>query len=60
MPHLNPDWFYVSDTGLPKLSWKIVVVVVVELLRYSDTTNLLDKVFFTTESRCTAVCLAKQ
>jgi len=22
LPHLNPDWFYLSITGLPKLSWK--------------------------------------
>ena len=22
LPHLNPDWFYLSGTGLPKLSWK--------------------------------------
>ena len=22
LPHLNPDWLYLSDTGLPKLSWK--------------------------------------
>jgi len=22
LPHLNPDWFYVSGTGLPRLSWK--------------------------------------
>ena len=21
-PHLNPDWFYLSGTGLPRLSWK--------------------------------------
>ena len=21
MPYLNPDWFYLSDTGLPMLSW---------------------------------------
>ena len=20
--HLNPDWFYLSGTGLPRLSWK--------------------------------------
>jgi len=20
LPHLNPDWFYLSDTGLPRLS----------------------------------------
>ena len=35
-PHLNPDWFYPSGTGLPRLSWKrgrqtgaVVIVVVV-------------------------------
>jgi len=22
LPHLNPDWFYHSGTGLPRLSWK--------------------------------------
>ena len=22
LPHLNPDWFYLSGTGLPILSWK--------------------------------------
>jgi len=22
LPHLNPDWFYLSGTGLTKLSWK--------------------------------------
>ena len=22
LPHLNPDWFYISGTGLPRLSWK--------------------------------------
>ena len=21
-PCLNPDWFYLSGTGLPRLSWK--------------------------------------
>jgi len=34
LPHLNPDWFYLSCTGLPKLSWKrghqMSVVVVVD------------------------------
>ena len=36
LPHLNSDWFYLSGTGLPRLSWKrvhqvrVVVVVVVE------------------------------
>jgi len=34
LPHLNPNWFYLSGTGLPRLSWKTgrltgVVVVVV-------------------------------
>ena len=34
LPHLNPDWFYLSGTGLTRLSWKkgrwtgVVVVVV--------------------------------
>jgi len=23
--HLNPDWFYLSGTGLPRLSWKEAV-----------------------------------
>ena len=38
LPHLNPDWFYLSGTGLPRLSWErgrytraVVVVVVKEL-----------------------------
>jgi len=22
LPHLNPDWFYLSGTGLPRFSWK--------------------------------------
>ena len=22
LPDLNPDWFYLSGTGLPRLSWK--------------------------------------
>jgi len=22
LPHLNPDWFYLSGTSLPRLSWK--------------------------------------
>ena len=22
LPHLNPDWCYISITGLPRLSWK--------------------------------------
>ena len=22
LPHLNPHWFYLSGTGLPRLSWK--------------------------------------
>ena len=37
LPHLNPDWFYLSGTGLPWLSWKrghevgVVVVVAVNM-----------------------------
>jgi len=22
LPHLNPDWFYLSGAGLPRMSWK--------------------------------------
>jgi len=22
LPHFNPDWFYLSGTSLPRLSWK--------------------------------------
>ena len=29
LPHLNPDWFYLSGTGLPRLYWKTGAVVVV-------------------------------
>ena len=35
LPRLNPDWFYLSDTGFSRLSWKrglytgVAVVVVV-------------------------------
>ena len=25
LPHLNPDWFYLSGTGSPRLSWKEAV-----------------------------------
>jgi len=27
LPHLNPDWFYLSGTGLPRLSWVFCRVV---------------------------------
>ena len=42
LPHLNPDWFYLSGTGLPMLSWKRgllmgVVVVVVVFVAFSFT-----------------------
>jgi len=41
LPHLNPDWFYLSSTGLPRLSWKkgkqvVVVVAVEDELRMGD------------------------
>jgi len=40
--HFNPDWFYLSDTVLPRLSWKRgremdVVVVKVKCSPYSIT-----------------------
>ena len=44
LPHLNPDWFYLSGTGLPRLSWvkkllngcSSVAVVVVVVVVYFD------------------------
>jgi len=48
LPYLNPDWFYLSGTGLPRLSWKrgIVVVVVVVLMNKSfESTALLRPIF---------------
>jgi len=46
LPHLNPDWFYLSRTSLPWLSWKtgIVVVVVVtgrEWVGYIQSASVL-------------------
>ena len=39
-PHLNPDWFYLSGTGLPRLSWKrgrkTGVVVVLQAVMFSS------------------------
>jgi len=37
LPHLNPDWFYLSGTSLPMLSWKrgrltAVVLLLLQLL----------------------------
>ena len=41
LPRSNPEWFYLSDTGLPRLSWKrgrltgvVVVVVAVDMYAY--------------------------
>jgi len=50
LPYLNPDWFYLSGTGLPRLSWKrgivVVVVVVVVLMNNSfESTALLRPIF---------------
>ena len=43
LPRLNPDWFYLSGTGLPRLSWKrghwMGVVVVVFIVIYDTTAN---------------------
>jgi len=45
LPHLNPDWFYLSGTCLPRLSWErghqTGVVVVAVLVRSSDDTKRL-------------------
>jgi len=49
LSYLNPDWFYLSGTGLPRLSWKrgiVVVVVVVVLTNKSfESTALLRPIF---------------
>ena len=46
LPYLNPDWFYLSGTGLPRLSWKRGIVVVVVLMNKSfDSTALLRPIF---------------
>jgi len=38
LPHFNPDWFYLSGTSLPRLSWKrrckMGAVVVVVMYHY--------------------------
>jgi len=45
LPHLNPGWFYLSGTGLPRLSWKrgrytvVVVVVVVVVDKWLHTNS---------------------
>jgi len=46
MPHLNPDWFYLSGTSLPRLSWKrghstglVVVAVAAAALTYGDSVD---------------------
>ena len=28
LPHLNPDWFYLSGTVLPRLFWKKAIKLV--------------------------------
>ena len=45
LPRLNPDWFYLSGTDLPRLSWKRgryadVVVLVVELWLFIFCVNV--------------------
>ena len=27
LPHLHPDWFYYSGTSLPRLSWKLLLLL---------------------------------
>ena len=54
-PHLNPDWFYLSGTGLPRLSWKrghragevvLVVVVTVAVKKSKGSHTRLPRVGF--------------
>ena len=39
LPHLNPDWLYLSGTGLPRLSWKRGRWTGVEVVAVSTETN---------------------
>ena len=32
LPHINPDWFYIAGTGIPRLSWKKSVKQVVPVV----------------------------
>ena len=52
LPRLNPDWFYLSGTGLPRLSWKrgrlmgvvvVVTVVFVTIVSTQCLTLLVEK-----------------
>jgi len=52
LPHLNPAWFYLSGTGLPRLSWKrgrlmgvvvVVTVVFVTIVSTQCLTLLVEK-----------------
>ena len=50
LPHLNPDWFYLSGIGLPRLYWKRgremgVVVLVVVIAMYVHHLGLYCIVF---------------
>ena len=41
VPHLNLDWFYLSGTALPRMSWKLdVVIVVVHSIDYLHQSTL--------------------
>jgi len=47
LPHLNPDWFYLSGTGLPRLFWKrgrltgIVVAAEAVVVEYQGSQKLV-------------------
>jgi len=47
LPHLNPDWFYLSGTGLPRVSWKksckmgVVVAFIVKMPAEQPLTSVV-------------------
>jgi len=48
LPHLNPDWFYLSGTGLPRLTWKGAVKQVYIQLKINNNPSSIHSITFTT------------
>ena len=47
LPHLNADRFYLSGSGLPRLSWRWLVGVGVEFNAPLDTISVISEAVFT-------------
>ena len=48
LPHLNPDWFYLSGTGLPRVTWKGAVKQVYIQLKINNNPSSIHSITFTT------------